>query len=871
MGQAATLRSETLVFVPQLIDGTLNHSWFSPSNWFTLAAPNKLIHANRLPLPEDTAQITGLAIAAGNSIGLDQLIVTASAVVEGGNFTVQGLSLSAGATLRESAARADRAIRILGPLVQLESTRLVVEGGGFALLSPDAPFSSASLTLARGSEVFVIGELILTHGSQIGPLDLPQSRVTLPPTGMLSSSGDCVIRGSAASPLILDVQGSVRGGTGSLRFLDPIEWRNAGEPAQLSTLAAGALIEMVNSRSFNVPEGARFKVKGPGLVRLSGETRLDGILEVGAMEQATGKLDPGRLEIATPVRGIGSLRVLGTPAAGSALLWQSHSFEFARLDIDRDALFTIAGATTRTLSGIRVFNGGVCLQTAAGSITMEAGAQFENLATAQMDIQADASYEAAPGSGARFINRGTLRKLSSGITRFGANSPPSGPDLDNLGLMEIRAGQLNVFGGDSSGRFDVAQDAKLFFWGGTHILQPDAAITGPGWVTVAKGATETHLHVLGDLEIARLELGSQGFIDGPGNIRVLSEFQWTSGGLTGSGNLEILPGTPCRLTGNGEKTLLGRTLLNHGIATWSGSGALVMSQGALFDNAPDGSLELSADTNCQLGTELPKATFVNRGRFTKTQGSFQSVFRTEFQNQGDIDVLIKEIDFRAGFRQSAGRLRIAADASVAGPLLIEGGLLMGNGSINGSVTNSGTVSPGMSPGRLVVAKGFGFLQNPDGRFICELGGQIPGVNQDQLALTGEARLAGKLEIQLAAGFEAKSGDRFTVMTYASRLGAFDAIILTAVPAGTVFVPRYTNNSLVLIAAAAQIQTDAVSHPSQMRLSIPTVAGLHYTLEAADSLPAPVWTPVMDWTGDGTSFVVSEPMNRAQRFYRLRLE
>lgn len=868
---AGTLRSESLVFVPQLFEGTLNHSWFSPSNWFTVAAPNKLVHANRIPLPEDTAQITGLAIAAGNSIGLDQLILAQNAVVEGGNFGLQSLALSAGSVLRGTTAKADRTIRVLGPLVQLESSQLVIEGGAFALLSPEAPATSASLTLARGSEVYVIGELILTHGSQIGPLDLPQSRITLPPTGTLSSSGDSVVRGSAASPLIVNLQGTVRCASGSMRFLDVIDWHNAGEPANLVAVTEVALIDFVNSRSFNVEANGRFNVTGPGLVRISGESGLDGQLDVGAIEKSTGKLNPGHLEIAAPVRGTGSMHVLGSEATASTLLWRSHTLGVARLEIDPWAQFTIAGATVRILAGIEILNSGLCKQLAGGSVSLEAGTQFINLNSGLMEILADVSYESASGSGARVINKGVLRKQSPGISRFGANSPPSGPDLDNQGRIEIQAGQLNVFGGTSSGHFEISSTAKLFFWGGNHILSQSASLGGEGSVQVAKGATEAHLQILGDVQVSHLEVGAQGFIDGPGRLRVTSDLLWTAGGFSGSGRLAIDPGASLLLSGNGEKALLGWTVLNRGNATWAGTGALVMSQGALFENAAEGLLDLSGDTSCLQGPGLPPATFLNRGRCRKTQGSFQSVFRTEFQNQGQVEVAIKEIDFRGGYRQSAGNLRIAADASAAGPLLILGGDLMGNGTINGPMTNSGAIAPGSSPGRLLIARGNLYSQTHDGRFDCEIGGLVPGVSHDQVAVTGEARLAGTLGLRVLSGFTPKPGDRFTVMAYASRTGTFDDITTESAPPDIVFVPRYFNTNLVLIAVPAQLLTERIPHTSQMRLTLPTIQGLHYMLDASDSATPPTWSPLADWTGDGTVFNFPEPLNRARRFYRLRLE
>ena len=57
-----------------------------------------------------------------------------------------------------------------------------------------------------------------------------------------------------------------------------------------------------------------------------------------------------------------------------------------------------------------------------------------------------------------------------------------------------------------------------------------------------------------------------------------------------------------------------------------------------------------------------------------------------------------------------------------------------------------------------------------------------------------------------------------------------------------------------------------------RITVPTVAGLHYILESADSLVAPQWRAVDEVVGDGTVKALTDPVApTAERFYRVRVQ
>jgi hypothetical protein len=125
--------------------------------------------------------------------------------------------------------------------------------------------------------------------------------------------------------------------------------------------------------------------------------------------------------------------------------------------------------------------------------------------------------------------------------------------------------------------------------------------------------------------------------------------------------------------------------------------------------------------------------------------------------------------------QNAGSTQIDAMTTLSiasGKMMtINGGTLSGNGTIAGDVLNNGgIVSPGASPGTLTITGNY--TQTSTGVLSVELAGLTQGVTYDLLAITGNASLAGALNIVATAGFFPGAGDAFDIMTYASVTGDF---------------------------------------------------------------------------------------------------
>lgn len=106
--------------------------------------------------------------------------------------------------------------------------------------------------------------------------------------------------------------------------------------------------------------------------------------------------------------------------------------------------------------------------------------------------------------------------------------------------------------------------------------------------------------------------------------------------------------------------------------------------------------------------------------------------------------------------------RLVIDGSVLGNVQVNAGILGGNGTIGGNLANNGgTVNVGNSPGILNV--GGNFVQGPNGTFIVEVAGNVPGL-YDQLNAGGTVTMNGALVLQILPGYVPQIGDTYNFLT-----------------------------------------------------------------------------------------------------------
>ena len=108
---------------------------------------------------------------------------------------------------------------------------------------------------------------------------------------------------------------------------------------------------------------------------------------------------------------------------------------------------------------------------------------------------------------------------------------------------------------------------------------------------------------------------------------------------------------------------------------------------------------------------------------------------------------------------------------------LNGGQLIGNGTVTGEIRNNGGfVRPGHSPGTITVSGNY--TQGANGTLDLEIGGRTAGTEYDQLAVSGAATLDGALNVTLINGFRPSVGDVFQIITPASFSGGFATVHFT---------------------------------------------------------------------------------------------
>jgi len=177
-----------------------------------------------------------------------------------------------------------------------------------------------------------------------------------------------------------------------------------------------------------------------------------------------------------------------------------------------------------------------------------------------------------------------------------------------------------------------------------------------------------------------------------------------------------------------------------------------------------------------------------------------------------------------------------------------GGNLAGSGTIAGNVTvEGGNITPGASAGTLSITGDF--TQKSTGVYSVELGGTTAGTEHDQIAITGEAALAGFLNVALIDGYRPDAGTdtaSWTILTATDGVtgtyGGFDADA-TRDQTGIIYSIEVNANDVILKADTVYALGDANLDGTVDFLDLSALAGAFGTTEGGAWIEG-------DFTGDG---------------------
>ena len=536
--------------------------------------------------------------------------------------------------------------------------------------------------------------------------------------------------------------------------------------------------------TFDASTGATLDVTGGGTTAVFTGTYQDAG-GGGTVELATGTLRVGAAGVtfdfssSTPFQWIG-----GTIMAGTTGLTNSDSFNIGS--------GSLAKATTETLFGLLINTGtGTITQAGTSTLKTSSGSTLNNQGL--YDLQSSASTvisgNGLSGSGT-LINSGTFQKSAGTVATIASTVP-----FNNVGgTVSVQTGTLNLPGAGTSdgGTFDASTGAVLDVTGGggtkAIIIGSFTDAGGGGTIQMSKGI---------------LTVGSAR--DAIFNFSASTPFQWIGGTISGGAN---------GLTNTGSFTVsapvgVARTETLNGKLTNSAAGTITqtnistvaLSTGATLINQGDYELQSTAKTVIS-GTGI----LVNNGTFDRSGGSSGSTAKISaiVNNPGTLEVDVGTLTLTStvtqltgstltggtwnvsgsctlNFTMGLGITTIGDNATVAllgagatftkisalefnyGTFTLDGGATF---TTSGDLFNVGTITVGTgsttSSGSVLTVSGNFF---EFGTLNIHVGSSPNDGEFGQVAVSGDAALAGTFNESLVNSFSPSSGQTFAVITF----------------------------------------------------------------------------------------------------------
>jgi len=738
------------------------------------------------------ARKTGGAIKTGTlSISNGSLVLTDGADVE--NFLFQGstrvdtpISLGENGTLRIGDGGAPGGSLLLTK--QIQSAGGSGPGAMIVFNHDDPAYSFAPR---------IVGDIgVLQEGP--GTTVLSTSMVST--TGNLHSGGNTVTGG-----LLEVAANSAFGATGSPLHLDGggIRWRALFNDLRAFTLGPnGGTLDtngFAPTYAHVIPQTGSFSKTGSGTLTLTQPHTVStpwsvsgGSLVFDAnMTFAPGSALSGPVELNSSTLTLeGSSRSIGGIQFRSTISILTSNGDIA---VNGLLNFTNQGKIRTTTPGSKLtVQGGMSLNThdatfdgrivelasntnhIRGSVQLLNGAILNNHADSIWDAKGDFRINA----GGTFNNAGTFKK-TEGTGTFEIFSA-----FTNTGLVDVQRGTLSLKSGGTftNGTFKIADQAGLSFdgvsvfgAGAVFDVQPGSLLT---FASVSETTFETSRVFDCDVEFQ----GKSLTLDGD---TIFNE------------ELRMHVASTARLTGSGNIVTNGLlSITNQGKIHSATPGATLTVQGGLlldsFSADVDGRIvELASDTehirgqinllngavihhhagsiwSAKAGLAINNGTFNNAGTFAKNEGTGDYTISSAFINTGTVNAMTGTLAFSGAYTQTAGTLHLNGGSirKTVTPLNIAGGSVRGSGTIDGNIDVNG------------------------GRIVLEIAGNSPGINQDQLVITGTTAFdTGIIEVAFIDGFTPQAGQEFVLLVSAGFSGT-PQLVVTGLAPGWQFSTQY---------------------------------------------------------------------------------
>lgn len=427
----------------------------------------------------------------------------------------------------------------------------------------------------------------------------------------------------------------------------------------------------------------------------------------------------------------------------------------------------------------------------SANIGLDQGSELINGQGSTFDITNDQTiFDIGGGDVPVIRNEGTIRKLAGGgVTTI------DGIQFFNPGQLVITSGSIVInnpavsLGRLSEGEWE-ADEATIDF-DGIDVMESGAniSLTGPSSEFVGLEPLEMILPG-GSLSLStRRDFTTLDDFTNDGLIRtgLGTTFRVLSGGSLTNFNPMTgeLSGGAYDVTGAvifddaDVNTLSAEVKLNTPAAAFTDPAGLEALRN-LETISTSGKLELLEGKDLTVSDDL-----ISRGTLVlgRSAAGDQSILETPTAfAQEDGDVVLQ-----------GGRLR------AGGTYLFEGGKLSGNGEVESSLLANSEVSPGFSPGRIVVIGQTVVLEN--GKVSIEVGGLAPIIEHDVFQVDGplafQGGSAGTLEVSLLGTFTPQIGDIFQIIQARGIDGQFAELRGLAIDPELRFIPEQTPTGFIL--------------------------------------------------------------------------
>jgi hypothetical protein len=575
------------------------------------------------------------------------------------------------------------------------------------------------------------------------------------------------------------------GGAGRLTVPGVLRWRGGAQRGAGTT---------------EVPAGGQVLVEGCGVDLLDGRTldnkgtvRVSGTLE-GSSATRPVILNAGRIEL-DDATGTCS----GDPGvSGNALILNTGTIDklggtgagYVDATLDNDGVATATKGELRLSSTTAVTHNGSFTSAAGATVTFYGGTfVLGPAASGTGTLKLAAVLE--PG-GPFTVAAGSLLRIDGGTLRGAGDVTVAGTlefldgQLEGAGALIVQSGATALVGGPNnwasvSDDRQVVNRGTMTLTGGSMALSQGASLLNAGSFAITGNASvhgdgfgfgaDSMFHNAGALVKSGTGAGEiSTALDNDGTVEVTggslylrSPLNYSTAGdaLTGGRYVVRAPGL-LRLPG--PVKALGAPLLLDGAGssvTWHESSSSPIAHDALglLDRVTSaGELQLAGGRDMTLTGALANGGAVRLGA-----GS--------------------ELTAGGGYRQTGGLTRLGGDgARVAGAagqtVNVQGGRLAGRGAAAQvlDLDDGGTVHVRAANGAV-----------------------------DQIAVPGEARLDGTLQIDTDPAFNPSPGTELTVLTYGSRTGTFDAVTGLSPRPGLTYTLEYRAGAVVLEVAGTGAQ------------------------------------------------------------------